>query len=66
MAAERQVINPWSWQDEFSFVQANEVRNIQRMLICAGQASIEPKEDRFIREICAPSSSKRWTTLRRS
>jgi enamine deaminase RidA (YjgF/YER057c/UK114 family) len=41
MAAERRVINPWSWQDEFSFVQANEVRNIQRMLICAGQAAID-------------------------
>ena len=41
MAAERRVINPWGWQDEFSFVQANEVRNIQRMLICAGQASID-------------------------
>jgi enamine deaminase RidA (YjgF/YER057c/UK114 family) len=41
MAAERRVINPSSWQDEFGFVQANEVRNIQRMLICAGQAAID-------------------------
>ncbi len=41
MAAQRRVINPWSWQDAFSFVQANEVRSIQRMPICAGQASID-------------------------
>jgi enamine deaminase RidA (YjgF/YER057c/UK114 family) len=41
MAAERRVINPWDWQDEFSFVQANEVRNIERLLICAGQAAID-------------------------
>jgi enamine deaminase RidA (YjgF/YER057c/UK114 family) len=41
MAAERRIINPWSWQDEFGFVQANEVRNIQRMLICSGQAAID-------------------------
>jgi enamine deaminase RidA (YjgF/YER057c/UK114 family) len=33
----RRVINPWSWQDQFNFVQANEVRDMQRMLICAGQ-----------------------------
>jgi enamine deaminase RidA (YjgF/YER057c/UK114 family) len=39
MAADRRVINPWSWQDQFNFVQANEVSDIQRMLICAGQAS---------------------------
>ena len=41
MAAERRVINPWDWQDEFSFVQANEGRNIERMLICAGQAALD-------------------------
>jgi enamine deaminase RidA (YjgF/YER057c/UK114 family) len=39
MAADRRVINPWSWQDQFNFVQANEVSDMQRMLICAGQAS---------------------------
>ena len=39
MAADRRVINPWSWQDQFNFVQANEVRDMQRMLICAGQTS---------------------------
>ncbi len=38
---ERRVINPWTWQDNFAFVQANEVRGVQRTLICAGQASVD-------------------------
>ena len=38
---ERRVINPWSWQDQLGFVQANEVSGAQRMLVCAGQASVD-------------------------
>jgi enamine deaminase RidA (YjgF/YER057c/UK114 family) len=38
---ERQIVNPWRWQDEYGFVQANEVSNVQRVLICAGQAAID-------------------------
>ena len=38
---ERQIINPWTWQDQFGFVQANEVRGEQRTLICAGQTSLD-------------------------
>jgi len=34
-------INPWSWQDQFGFSQANEVTNAQRVLFCAGQASTD-------------------------
>ncbi len=30
---ERRVINPWKWQDNFGFVQANEVTGAQRTLI---------------------------------
>ncbi len=41
MSADRRAINPWSWQDQFNFVQANEVSGMQRMLICAGQTSID-------------------------
>jgi enamine deaminase RidA (YjgF/YER057c/UK114 family) len=41
MSAQRRVINPWSWQDQFNFVQANEVSGMQRMLICAGQTSVD-------------------------
>lgn len=36
---ERQVINPWTWQDAFGFVQAVEVSGAQRTLTCSGQAS---------------------------
>ena len=38
---DRRVINPWTWQDAFGFVQANEVRGVQRVLICSGQASMD-------------------------
>ncbi len=41
MATQRRIINPWTWQDEFSFVQANEVSGAQRTLICAGQGSVD-------------------------
>lgn len=37
---ERRVINPWSWQDQFGFVQANEIQAVQRVLICSGQVSV--------------------------
>lgn len=36
---ERQIFNPWTWQDGFGYVQANEVRGAQRMLFCSGQAA---------------------------
>jgi enamine deaminase RidA (YjgF/YER057c/UK114 family) len=38
---ERRAINPWKWQDNFGFVQANEVTGAQRMLICSGQTSVD-------------------------
>ena len=38
---ERRIINPWTWQDAFGFVQANEIRGAQRTLICAGQTSVD-------------------------
>ena len=36
---ERRVVNPWTWQDAFGFVQAVEVQGAQRVLFCAGQTS---------------------------
>ena len=36
---ERQIINPWTWQDEFGYVQANLVSGAQRTLYCSGQAA---------------------------
>src|SRR4051794_29634792 len=38
---DRRIINPWSWQDQFGFVQANEVTGGQRVLYCAGQTSMD-------------------------
>jgi enamine deaminase RidA (YjgF/YER057c/UK114 family) len=38
---ERRVINPWRWQDEFSYVQAHEISGMQRILFCAGQTSVD-------------------------
>jgi enamine deaminase RidA (YjgF/YER057c/UK114 family) len=38
---ERRVVNPWSWQDEFAFVQANEVAGTERVLLAAGQTSVD-------------------------
>ena len=36
---ERRIINPWAWQDEFGYVQANAVSGVQRTLYCSGQAA---------------------------
>jgi enamine deaminase RidA (YjgF/YER057c/UK114 family) len=38
---ERRVINPWTWQDEFGFVQGHEFSGQQRVLMCAGQTSVD-------------------------
>jgi enamine deaminase RidA (YjgF/YER057c/UK114 family) len=38
---ERRIINPWRWQDEFSYVQAHETSGMQRILFCAGQTSVD-------------------------
>jgi enamine deaminase RidA (YjgF/YER057c/UK114 family) len=38
---ERRAINPWTWQEKFGFVQANECSGAQRMLFCAGQTSVD-------------------------
>lgn len=37
---ERKVVNPWKWQDQYGFVQANEVSGAERVLYCAGQVSV--------------------------
>ena len=38
---ERRIVNPWTWQDAFGYVQANELRGLQRVLVCAGQTSVD-------------------------
>jgi enamine deaminase RidA (YjgF/YER057c/UK114 family) len=37
---ERKVINPWGWQDQLGFVQANELSGFRRVLVCSGQAAL--------------------------
>jgi enamine deaminase RidA (YjgF/YER057c/UK114 family) len=36
-----QPINPWSWQDDFGFVQANLMTGAKQLLICSGQMSTD-------------------------
>ena len=38
---DRRIINPWTWQDNFGYVQANEVGGGQQVLYCAGQGSVD-------------------------
>jgi enamine deaminase RidA (YjgF/YER057c/UK114 family) len=38
---ERRIINPWAWQDQLGFVQANEVSGSQRTIFLAGQTSVD-------------------------
>jgi len=37
----QRIINPWKWQEPFAFVQGKEVSGDQRVLYCAGQASVD-------------------------
>lgn len=38
---EKQVINPWKWQDGRNYVQAVEVTNVQGTLYVSGQTAID-------------------------
>ena len=38
---ERKIINPWTWQDQYGYAQANEVSGAGRILICSGQTAID-------------------------
>ena len=40
---ERRIINPWTWQDKFGFVQANEIGGASRVLVVSGQTSVDPE-----------------------
>lgn len=41
----RKIINPWKWQDQLGFVQANEFSEHQTVLMCAGQTSMDAHGD---------------------
>jgi enamine deaminase RidA (YjgF/YER057c/UK114 family) len=38
---DREIVNPWTWQDQFGFVQANRVTGYDQMVVCAGQTSLD-------------------------
>ncbi|MEI3801270.1 Enamine deaminase RidA, house cleaning of reactive enamine intermediates, YjgF/YER057c/UK114 family [Chitinophaga ginsengisegetis] len=38
---EKQVINPWQWQDKRSYVQAVEIKQAAGTLYCSGQTAID-------------------------
>ena len=38
---ELQTINPWTWQDQFGFVQAKAVTRGERTVYCSGQTSMD-------------------------
>jgi enamine deaminase RidA (YjgF/YER057c/UK114 family) len=40
-AFKKRIINPWTWQDKYGFVQANEVTHAQRTLYTAGIVSVD-------------------------
>jgi enamine deaminase RidA (YjgF/YER057c/UK114 family) len=37
----KRIINPWTWQDKFGFVQANEITDARRTLFTAGIVSVD-------------------------
>jgi 2-iminobutanoate/2-iminopropanoate deaminase len=37
---EKRIINPWQWQDQRSYVQAVEVKNVESTLYVSGQTAI--------------------------
>jgi enamine deaminase RidA (YjgF/YER057c/UK114 family) len=41
LEVERQTIDPWTWQDQFGFVQANAVTGGDRTIYCSGQTSMD-------------------------
>ena len=38
---ERKIVNPWAWQDKIGFVQANAPEGPSRVVLCAGQTSVD-------------------------
>ena len=38
---DRRIVNPWKWQDQYGFVQCNDVSGFKRTLFIAGQTSID-------------------------
>jgi enamine deaminase RidA (YjgF/YER057c/UK114 family) len=67
-AMDRRIVNPWTWQDQYGFVQANEVSGAERVLFCAGQTSVdadgEPMHEGDMRAQVAQAVANVETVLR--
>ena len=61
---ERRIVNPWTWQDQFGYVQANETSGVQRVLRCAGQTSVAADGQPMHEGDMVPRSGGRSTTSR--
>ncbi len=58
---DRRAINPRSWQDNFGFVQANEISGAQKMLFCSGQVSVDENGAPVHEGDMAAQATRRWT-----
>ncbi|MDQ3933962.1 MAG: RidA family protein [Actinomycetota bacterium] len=38
---QRDIVNPWTWQDQLGFVQGNRLSGGEQILYCAGQTSVD-------------------------
>ena len=38
---EKKIVNPWTWQDQFGFVQANDIIGAKRHVFFSGQVSVD-------------------------
>jgi enamine deaminase RidA (YjgF/YER057c/UK114 family) len=38
---ERRIVNPWTWQNQMGYVQANDVSGAQRTIFLSGQGSVD-------------------------
>ena len=47
---EREVVNPWTWQDAFGFVQGNKVGGADRFLFARDRPRSTPKAGPSTRE----------------
>jgi enamine deaminase RidA (YjgF/YER057c/UK114 family) len=41
MSVERRIVNPWTWQDQYGYVQGNVASGAERVLLCSGQTSVD-------------------------
>ncbi len=42
---DRRIVNPWKWQDQYGFVEANDISDVQRMVMCSEQVYVDDEEN---------------------